>query len=62
MGVMGNYVLSKGEDEHGHYISYWDKWDLGGSVEGTSGIVGRPYEIYDRIYYDPHTFDITASK
>lgn len=56
-GVMGTYTLSKGQDESGHYISYWDRWDLGGSTEGTSGILGKPYEIYDRLYYDPGTYE-----
>ena len=52
-GIMGNFTLTKGKDEHGHYISYYDRWDLEGSVEGRGGVVGKPFEIYDRIYYDP---------
>lgn len=57
-GIMGNYSLSKGVDESGNYISYWDRWDLEGSVEGKEGLIGRPYEIYDRIYYDPKTYEV----
>lgn len=54
--VMGNYTLSKGHDEHGEYVSYYDSWDLDGSVEGKEGVIGKPFEIYDRIYYDPTTY------
>ena len=50
--VMGNYTLSKGQDDVGHYISYYDKWDL--AVPGATHL-GHPYEIYGRIYYDPKT-------
>ena len=42
--VMGNYKVSKGKDEKGEYISYYDKWDLA-PVD-----FGKPFEIYDRIY------------
>lgn len=27
-GVLGQYILSKGEDEKGKYVSYYDKWDF----------------------------------
>lgn len=57
-GVMGNFTLSQGEDEHGSYIAYWDRWNLEGSLEGSSGFIGKPYEIYDRIYYNPQTFEV----
>lgn len=57
--IMGKYTLSQGVDEKGHYISYYDRWDLGGSlIEGKDGNVGTPFEIYDRIYYDPEILDI----
>jgi hypothetical protein len=47
-GVMGNYNLSKGIDpETGReYVSYRDKWDID-PVD-----FGKPFEIYDRIYFD----------
>lgn len=50
VNVMGNFTLSKGEDEKGKYISYYDKWDLD---EPFSKLVqvGKPFEIYGRIYY-----------
>lgn len=68
-GVMGRYVVSKGVDEKGSYISYYDKWDLHpGGVFGKKEAseyagVGKPFEIYGRIYYDPKTGEpITESK
>lgn len=50
MGAMGTFKLSKGRDKNGHYVSYYDKWDLAGSHG-----VGKPFDIYGRIYYDPKT-------
>lgn len=56
MGVMGHFTLSKGRDSSGPYVSYYDRWDLDQNpVEGREGRFGRPFEIYDRIYYDPIT-------
>ncbi len=54
--AMGSFKLSKGVDERGHYISYYDKWNLERSVEGEEGLIGKSFEIYDRIYYDPISF------
>lgn len=54
-GVMGNYTVSKGKDELGHYISYYDKWDLAADLSST--FAGHPYEIYGRVYYDPETLE-----
>jgi hypothetical protein len=47
-GIMGNYNLSKGIDpETGReYLSYRDVWDID-PVD-----FGKPFEIYDRIYFD----------
>lgn len=56
-GVMGDYKISLGQDERGSYISYYDIWNLEGSIEGEEGLLGKPFEIYDRIYYDPVTFE-----
>lgn len=55
--IMRYYTLSAGEDERGTYISYYDRWNLERSIEGENGLIGRPYEIYDRIYYNPQTFE-----
>jgi len=51
--VMGNYSMGLGRDEKGHYVSYYDKWDL--DVPNADKL-GTPFEIYGRIYYDPATF------
>jgi len=57
--VMGNFIGSKGQDKRGHYISYYDKWDLTPKIFDKripmEKIAGKPFEIYDRIYYDPRT-------
>ena len=45
--IMGQYTSSLGEDEQGKYISYYDVWDF--NVPG-SKVVGKPFNIYDRIY------------
>lgn len=54
---MGVYTISRGSDERGQYVSYYDRWDLDESLEGEQGVIGQPFEIYDRIYYDPETFE-----
>lgn len=56
--IMGSFTLSKGHDEKGTYVSYWDRWDLENSLEGSHGHLGKPFEIYDRIYYDPKTLEV----
>ena len=53
--VLGNFTVNKGKDDRGEYISYYDKYDLSpklplvGKME-LSNFVGKPFEIYDRIY------------
>lgn len=61
--VMGVYKLDKGKDVEGYYISYCDKWDLDfediskiGAM--TTSVIGKSFEIYDRIYYNPDTLEI----
>lgn len=52
-GALQNFQLTHGHDEIGPYLAYYDIWDLhhvGGKV------LGKPYEVYDRMYYDPKTF------
>ena len=53
--TMGTFVISKGRDEKGSYVSYYDKWDF--ATTGAFQAIGQPFEIYDRIYYDPVTFE-----
>lgn len=58
-GIMNRYKVSLGKDERGDYISYYDRWDLKGNpVEGKNGTFGKPFEIYDRFYFDKETFEI----
>lgn len=70
-GTLGQFKIDKGVDEKGHYISYYDIWDLNPIPEtGVNTIdvgVGKVAsyltkkaglkspEIYGRIYYDPKT-------
>ncbi|MFA6135818.1 MAG: hypothetical protein WC705_00405 [Candidatus Paceibacterota bacterium] len=58
--IMKNYVISAGEDKNGSYISYWDRWDLDVPIE-RDGLIGKPFEIYDRIYYNPETFEVLGN-
>lgn len=53
-GIMRNFQMSHGHDEVGPYLAYYDIWDL---HTPAAKVVGKPYEIYDRIYYDPKTLD-----
>ena len=55
--VLGHYTWTRGTDEKGSYIAYYDKWNLDIPVE-RNGLFGQPLEIYDRIYYDPKTFEL----
>jgi hypothetical protein len=48
-----NYQASVGQDDVGPYVAIYDIWDLGLPAER---MVGRPFELYDRVYYDPKTF------
>jgi hypothetical protein len=53
--ALANFTLSKGQDSRGHYISYYDIWDL--HTPGAGSRIGRDFEIYDRLYYDPRTLE-----
>lgn len=63
---LGNHTIGRGYDDKGEYVSYYDKWDLN-PLYGTSGLnlpkifdfdasfgIGKPVEIYDRIYLDDY--------
>jgi len=56
-GIMGNYSLHLGKDEKGSYLAYSDVWDLAVFPENEKGFFGKPFHIYDRLYYDPETFE-----
>lgn len=58
--VLGNFTVDSGQDEKGHYISYYDKYDLSPELPylgevNVDKFIGQPFEIYNRIYYDPET-------
>lgn len=60
--MLGHFTISCGQDEKGTYISYYDLWDLASPTEKTKlTAIGRPFEIYDRLYYDPQTGKMTES-
>lgn len=54
--VLGTYKLSKGKDNKGEYISYYDSWDLsptrGGGAKDESLGLGTPVQFYNRFYLD----------
>jgi len=58
--ALGTFKYDAGQDALGKYVSYYDKWDLN-PVLGKSPIpdvkVGKPFEVYDRMYYDPQTLE-----
>lgn len=52
--VMGVYKLGESGTGGVPYVSYYDRWDLDrDAVEGSRGRFGRPFELYDRLYYNP---------
>jgi hypothetical protein len=48
-GLLGRFGVSKGHDENGDYLSYYDKYDLKDFAQDRTK--GVPYSIYNRIYY-----------
>lgn len=56
---LGEHTVGKGYDSKGEYVSYYDRWDLDpffygqGERDITMGI-GKPVNIYDRIYLDDY--------
>lgn len=50
--AIGRYFISKGEDENGVYLSYYDVFDTGSKSIDAGEKLGltKRYEIYDRIY------------
>jgi hypothetical protein len=48
-GALGNFGVSKGHDEKGDYLAYYDRYDLKDFAQDESK--GMPYSIYNRIYY-----------
>ena len=52
---LGHFKMALGHDEKGYYISYHDVWNL--EPGGISLDFGKPFEIYDRIYFDPQKIE-----
>ena len=54
---LGTHTISRGHDNKGEYVSYYDLWDMApskisaGNKDESMGI-GKPVYIYDRIYLD----------
>lgn len=57
LGALGQFKISRGRDDKGEYISYYDNWDLNpvGAIKDVN-FVGKPFEVYDRVYL-PKTED-----
>jgi hypothetical protein len=61
-GILGQFTVNRGEDKRGKYFSYYDTYDLNPykgrysnfnfKTEDISMGIGKPYEVYDRIYYN----------
>jgi hypothetical protein len=47
--ALGNFTVSKGKDDKGEYISYYDTYDFPICIQNK--VKGEPYEIYGRVYY-----------
>jgi hypothetical protein len=57
--LLANFTMDRGEDERGPYISIYDRYDLD-QVPLSDRLVGRPWEYYDRIHYNPDTYEPLA--
>ena len=53
--VLRNYKIDWGEDGKGYYLSYYDIYDLNPSGLDMEKIIGKKFEIYNRIYFNPET-------
>jgi len=47
--ALGRFGVSRGHDDKGDYVSYYDKYDLKDFAQKRA--MGVPYSIYGRIYY-----------
>jgi hypothetical protein len=56
-GVMGYFSFHSGLDKKGYYISYNDVWDINAFPEYNKGFFGKPFRVYDRLYYNNETFE-----
>lgn len=54
---LGQFTVGRGYDKKGEYISYYDSWDLGDTnnpYKDMSLGIGKPFNVYDRIYLDDY--------
>lgn len=55
--VMGGYHMGISKDENGKtFLYYHDVWDLNVPLERNGGFFGKPFTIYDRLYFDEKTY------
>ena len=47
--ALGQFVVSRGKDDQGEYLSYADQYDFPEKLQDQ--MQGKPYKIYGRIYY-----------
>jgi hypothetical protein len=47
--ALGNFVVSRGKDKKGEYLSYSDQYDFPEWMQ--KQMQGQPYKIYGRVYY-----------
>jgi hypothetical protein len=57
-GLLENYQMSTGHDKEGDYLAYYDIYDFDPALVNMPGAPGHPYDIYDRLYYDPKTYEL----
>ena len=53
--ALRDFTIGRGRDNKGEYVSYYDLWDISPyriSNKDQSFGIGKPFEIYDRIYLD----------
>lgn len=53
--ALRQFTLGRGYDGRGDYVSYYDKWDIApfSNHSGDQSLgIGKPFELYDRIYLD----------
>lgn len=56
-GIMREHTLSVGRDENGYFISYHTVWELSLPLEKEKGFFGKPFTLYDRLYFNHETFE-----
>ncbi len=59
--LMATSTICLGMDEKGYFIQQYDLWDLASPTEVTGHGFGKPFWLYNKIYYDPKTGRILES-